>query len=186
MWSFENLLLCFLLQVLSLHETLTASRSVYYIGTIIPVVLLILGSVVKPPSRSKLQKKAQWCRTVWYIYLTQSLSSWFIQKHSENLSLLMMAKNYPHFGSTWKIDCDFCSLSFCSCCWFLYFSSFCLETMYCNLTVLFLALLETEMVLKQECQSSLITFYKSQIWVICLCLSNLIISDTASLKTPVD
>ncbi|KNA21013.1 hypothetical protein SOVF_047090 [Spinacia oleracea] len=45
--------------VLSLHETLTASRSVYYIGTIIPVVLLILGSVVKPPSRSKLQKKAQ-------------------------------------------------------------------------------------------------------------------------------
>ncbi|CAA0820529.1 Lysophospholipid acyltransferase 1 [Striga hermonthica] len=44
--------------VLSLHETLTAYRSVYYIGTIIPVVLILLGKVIKParPARSKVRK----------------------------------------------------------------------------------------------------------------------------------
>ncbi|CAH2038080.1 unnamed protein product [Thlaspi arvense] len=44
--------------VLSLHETLTAYGSVYYIGTIIPVVLILLSYVVPAkPSRSKPRKE---------------------------------------------------------------------------------------------------------------------------------
>nr|AHE80986.1 acyl-CoA:lysophosphatidylcholine acyltransferase [Hiptage benghalensis] len=45
--------------VLSLRETLAAYGSVYYIGTIIPIVFIILGKVIKPakPSRSKAQKE---------------------------------------------------------------------------------------------------------------------------------
>ncbi|KAH0649618.1 hypothetical protein KY285_034866 [Solanum tuberosum] len=35
--------------VLSLHETLTAYGSVYYIGTIIPILLILLSKVIKPP-----------------------------------------------------------------------------------------------------------------------------------------
>ncbi|KAK6137543.1 hypothetical protein DH2020_028709 [Rehmannia glutinosa] len=44
--------------VLSLHETLTAYGSVYYIGTIIPVAVILLGKVIKParPARSKARK----------------------------------------------------------------------------------------------------------------------------------
>ncbi|KAH9617391.1 hypothetical protein KSS87_012262 [Heliosperma pusillum] len=47
--------------VLSLHETLTAYGSVYYVGTIIPITVLLFGSLVKPPSptRSKALKKEQ-------------------------------------------------------------------------------------------------------------------------------
>lgn len=37
------------LQVLSLHETLTAYGSVYYIGTIVPILLILLSKVIKPP-----------------------------------------------------------------------------------------------------------------------------------------
>ncbi|CAH8252076.1 unnamed protein product [Arabidopsis lyrata] len=44
--------------VLSLHETLTAYGSVYYIGTIIPVVLILLSYVVPAkPSRPKPRKE---------------------------------------------------------------------------------------------------------------------------------
>lgn len=45
-------------QVLSLHETLAAYGSVYYIGTIIPIVLILLGKIIKParPARSKPRK----------------------------------------------------------------------------------------------------------------------------------
>lgn len=45
--------------VLSLQETISAYRSVYYIGTIVPIVLLVLGNIIKPgrPSRSKAQKE---------------------------------------------------------------------------------------------------------------------------------
>ncbi|XP_009764156.1 lysophospholipid acyltransferase 1 [Nicotiana tabacum] len=45
--------------VLSLHETLTSYGSVYYIGTIIPIVLILLGKVIKPakPARSKARKE---------------------------------------------------------------------------------------------------------------------------------
>ena len=46
-------------QVLSLHETLTAYRSVYYIGTIVPIIVLLFGYIVKPPRRSKAQTKEQ-------------------------------------------------------------------------------------------------------------------------------
>ncbi|KAK4365319.1 hypothetical protein RND71_016677 [Anisodus tanguticus] len=35
--------------VLSLHETIAAYGSVYYIGTIIPIVLILLSKVIKPP-----------------------------------------------------------------------------------------------------------------------------------------
>ena len=37
------------LQVLSLHETVTAYGSVYYIGTIVPILLILLSKVIKPP-----------------------------------------------------------------------------------------------------------------------------------------
>ncbi|XP_010494450.1 PREDICTED: lysophospholipid acyltransferase 1-like isoform X2 [Camelina sativa] len=44
--------------VLSLHETLTAYGSVYYIGTILPVVLILLSYVVPAkPSRAKPRKE---------------------------------------------------------------------------------------------------------------------------------
>lgn len=45
--------------VLSLHETLASYGSVYYIGTIIPILLIILGKIIKPakPSRSKARKE---------------------------------------------------------------------------------------------------------------------------------
>uniref|UniRef100_A0A5B6ZQ79 Putative lysophospholipid acyltransferase 1 n=1 Tax=Davidia involucrata TaxID=16924 RepID=A0A5B6ZQ79_DAVIN len=44
--------------VLSLHETLTAYGSVYFIGTIVPIVIFLLGYVIKPrPARSKAQKE---------------------------------------------------------------------------------------------------------------------------------
>ena len=52
-------------RVLSLQETLVAYGSVYYIGTIVPVVFILLGHVIKlaRPSRSKAQKqKEQWGR----------------------------------------------------------------------------------------------------------------------------
>nr|AZT89176.1 lysophospholipid acyltransferase [Portulaca oleracea] len=47
--------------VLSLHETLTAYGSVYYVGTIIPILILMLGSIINPPrqARSRPQKKEQ-------------------------------------------------------------------------------------------------------------------------------
>ncbi|KAL3647212.1 Lysophosphatidylcholine acyltransferase 1 [Castilleja foliolosa] len=46
---------CVGFMVLSLHETLTAYGSVYYIGTIIPVALILLGNIIKPtrPAKSK-------------------------------------------------------------------------------------------------------------------------------------
>ncbi|KAD5508327.1 hypothetical protein E3N88_16030 [Mikania micrantha] len=48
---------CIGFMVLSLHETLAAYGSVYYIGTIIPVALILLGNVIKPkPTRSKARK----------------------------------------------------------------------------------------------------------------------------------
>uniref|UniRef100_A0A3Q7HKY7 Uncharacterized protein n=2 Tax=Solanum lycopersicum TaxID=4081 RepID=A0A3Q7HKY7_SOLLC len=45
--------------VLSLHETLTSYGSVYYIGTVIPIVLILLSKVIKParPARSKARKE---------------------------------------------------------------------------------------------------------------------------------
>ncbi|KAL3645384.1 Lysophosphatidylcholine acyltransferase 1 [Castilleja foliolosa] len=45
--------------VLSLHETLIAYGSVYYIGTIIPVALILLGNIIKPAraARSKDRKE---------------------------------------------------------------------------------------------------------------------------------
>ncbi|XP_065875738.1 lysophospholipid acyltransferase 1-like [Euphorbia lathyris] len=44
--------------VLSLHETITAYGSVYYIGTVLPIVLILLGHIIKPakPARSKARK----------------------------------------------------------------------------------------------------------------------------------
>ncbi|XP_076881051.1 lysophospholipid acyltransferase 1-like [Bidens hawaiensis] len=49
---------CVGFMVLSLHETLTAYGSVYYIGTIIPDVLILLGNVIKTkPARSKARKE---------------------------------------------------------------------------------------------------------------------------------
>ncbi|PWA37977.1 lysophosphatidylcholine acyltransferase 1 [Artemisia annua] len=49
---------CVGFMVLSLHETLTAYGSVYYIGTIIPVVVILLGNVIKTkPVRSKARKE---------------------------------------------------------------------------------------------------------------------------------
>ncbi|GAV79416.1 MBOAT domain-containing protein [Cephalotus follicularis] len=49
---------CVGFMVLSLHETLASYGSVYYIGTVIPIILLVLGNIIKPPkaARSKPQK----------------------------------------------------------------------------------------------------------------------------------
>lgn len=45
--------------VLSLHETLAAFGSVYYIATVVPIALILLGNIIKPakPSRSKARKE---------------------------------------------------------------------------------------------------------------------------------
>ncbi|XP_004515799.1 lysophospholipid acyltransferase 1 [Cicer arietinum] len=44
--------------VLSLHETLASYGSVYFVGTILPIVIILLGKVIKPgrPVRSKARK----------------------------------------------------------------------------------------------------------------------------------
>ncbi|KAK1589114.1 hypothetical protein Q3G72_030605 [Acer saccharum] len=49
---------CVGFMVLSLHETIASYGSVYYIGTVIPIVLILLSYVIKPakPARSKAQK----------------------------------------------------------------------------------------------------------------------------------
>lgn len=46
------------LQVLSLKETLASYQSVYYIGTIVPIVVVLLGYVIKParPVKPKARK----------------------------------------------------------------------------------------------------------------------------------
>ncbi|WOH08544.1 hypothetical protein DCAR_0727986 [Daucus carota subsp. sativus] len=45
--------------VLSFHETLTAYKSVYFIATIVPVTLILLGKIIKParPARTKARKE---------------------------------------------------------------------------------------------------------------------------------
>lgn len=49
---------CVGFMVLSLHETLAAYGSVYYIGTVVPVVLILLGKIITPkPARSKARKE---------------------------------------------------------------------------------------------------------------------------------
>ncbi|EPS74023.1 hypothetical protein M569_00723, partial [Genlisea aurea] len=45
--------------VLSLHETLAAYGSVYYVGTALPVALIVLGKIMKPRSRSKAPRKEE-------------------------------------------------------------------------------------------------------------------------------
>ncbi|KAG7015613.1 Lysophospholipid acyltransferase 1 [Cucurbita argyrosperma subsp. argyrosperma] len=48
---------CVGFMVLSLHETLASYGSVYYIGSVIPITLIVLGSVIKPaPARSNARK----------------------------------------------------------------------------------------------------------------------------------
>ncbi|KAL2517009.1 Lysophospholipid acyltransferase 1 [Abeliophyllum distichum] len=49
---------CVGFMVLSLHETLAAYGSVYYVGTVIPIALILLGKIIKParPPRSKARK----------------------------------------------------------------------------------------------------------------------------------
>ncbi|KAK2664657.1 hypothetical protein Ddye_003231 [Dipteronia dyeriana] len=49
---------CVGFMVLSMHETIASYGSVYYIGTVIPIVLILLSYVIKPakPARSKAQK----------------------------------------------------------------------------------------------------------------------------------
>ena len=46
-------------QVLSLHETIASYGSVYFIGTIVPIVLILLGYIIRPakPVRSKARKE---------------------------------------------------------------------------------------------------------------------------------
>lgn len=45
--------------VLSFHETLTAYKSVYFIATIVPIALIVLGKIIKParPARTKARKE---------------------------------------------------------------------------------------------------------------------------------
>ena len=41
-----------------MKETLAAYRSVYFVGTVVPVIVILLGYIIKParPVRSKTQK----------------------------------------------------------------------------------------------------------------------------------
>ncbi|XP_062146331.1 lysophospholipid acyltransferase 1-like [Alnus glutinosa] len=50
---------CVGFMVLSLHETLASYGSVYFIGTILPIVLILLGYIIRPakPVRSKARKE---------------------------------------------------------------------------------------------------------------------------------
>ncbi|XP_026381696.1 lysophospholipid acyltransferase 1-like [Papaver somniferum] len=52
---------CVGFMVLSMHETLASYGSVHYIGTVIPIVLILLGMVVKPakPARSSNRRKEE-------------------------------------------------------------------------------------------------------------------------------
>jgi lysophospholipid acyltransferase len=47
---------CIGFQVLSFKETLASYQSVYYVGTIVPIVCLLLGNVIKPARKPKAQK----------------------------------------------------------------------------------------------------------------------------------
>lgn len=53
-----NLNVFYILKVLSLHETIAAYKSVYFVGTIVPIVFFILGYIIKPakPVRPKTRK----------------------------------------------------------------------------------------------------------------------------------
>lgn len=55
----NNAFLFCLSQVLSFQETLTAYKSVYFIATIVPISLIILGKIIKParPARTKARKE---------------------------------------------------------------------------------------------------------------------------------
>lgn len=57
----NNAFLSCLSQVLSFHETLTAYKSVYFIATIVPISLILLGKIIKParPARTK-PRKEEW------------------------------------------------------------------------------------------------------------------------------
>ena len=44
---------CIGFMVLSLHETLAAYKSVYYVGTIVPIIVFVIGKVVKPARHVK-------------------------------------------------------------------------------------------------------------------------------------
>ncbi|KAK2356011.1 Lysophosphatidylcholine acyltransferase 1 [Trifolium repens] len=50
---------CVGFMVLSLHETLASYGSVYFVGTVLPIVIILLGKVIKPgkPTRSKTRKE---------------------------------------------------------------------------------------------------------------------------------
>ncbi|RWR80758.1 hypothetical protein CKAN_00941500 [Cinnamomum micranthum f. kanehirae] len=50
---------CIGFMVLSMHETIASYGSVYYIGTIVPIIVILLGYVIKPakPARSKARKE---------------------------------------------------------------------------------------------------------------------------------
>ncbi|RZR87512.1 hypothetical protein BHM03_00014934 [Ensete ventricosum] len=49
---------CIGFMVLSLKETLAAYQSVYFVGTVVPIIVILLGYIIKParPVRSKIQK----------------------------------------------------------------------------------------------------------------------------------
>lgn len=50
---------CVGFMVLSLHETLAAYASVSYVGTLVPIAMILLGSVLKPPKSSKPRAKKE-------------------------------------------------------------------------------------------------------------------------------
>ncbi|KAJ0105287.1 hypothetical protein Patl1_18679 [Pistacia atlantica] len=50
---------CVGFMVLSMRETLASYGSVYYIGTIIPIMLILLGSIIKPARRPRLKARKE-------------------------------------------------------------------------------------------------------------------------------
>ncbi|MBA0613076.1 hypothetical protein Godav_013586, partial [Gossypium davidsonii] len=59
------------LLVLSLHESLALYGSVYYVGTILPITLILLGYIIPAkPARSKARKQQVCIQFTVYCYLT--------------------------------------------------------------------------------------------------------------------
>lgn len=56
-----------MIQVLSLHETISSYASVYYIGTVLPIAMILLSYVIKPARSSKSNpRKLEWVRNLFF------------------------------------------------------------------------------------------------------------------------
>jgi len=99
---------CIGFQVLSMKETLAAYKSVYFVGTIVPIILLVLGSIIKPPRpvRPKTQK-TQWDKNLHFA----SIFYWSAGRKSLKISwlfilLLLAVKELGWTTFSFSLDCS--------------------------------------------------------------------------------